>query len=91
MLVNELLRIRRTELGPLLAGAAFASAELRQEDRLLIARWVLGNGTPLHLRANISDRIIPNDASSMPRRAIWGGAPLARLPAWSVFWSMGAA
>ncbi|MBS0531817.1 MAG: malto-oligosyltrehalose trehalohydrolase [Proteobacteria bacterium] len=90
-LVTELLRIRRTELAPHFANAAFAMAELRQDDRLLFARWTLGNGAPLHLRANISDRDVANEAAPMPGRAIWGGVPPMRLPAWSAFWSMGAA
>jgi malto-oligosyltrehalose trehalohydrolase len=88
--VKELLRVRREVLAPYLDRAAFASAELRQNDRLLVACWRLGNGALLHLRANISDRNVPNDASAMPGRLIWGGEPPARLPAWSVFWSIGA-
>ena len=76
---------------PHLAGSAFAAAELRQDDRLLMARWRPGNGTLLHLRANISNHAIPNDAAPMPGRSLWGGALAARLPAWSVFWSMGEA
>lgn len=89
-LVKELLRIRRVELMPHLGNAAFGTAELRQSDRLLIAHWTLGHDVLLHLRANISDRNVTNDASPMPGRPIWGGEPPARLPAWSVFWSMGA-
>ena len=89
--VRDLLRIRRTELMPHLAGSAFAAAELRQDDRLLRARWRLGNGALLHLRANISDHAIPNDAAPMPGRSLWGGPMAARLPARSVFWSMGEA
>jgi malto-oligosyltrehalose trehalohydrolase len=89
-LVRELLRVRRDAIGPHLGHAAFASAELRQNDRLLIAYWRLGNSALLHLRANISDHNVTNDASAMPGHLIWGGEPPARLPAWSVFWSMGA-
>ncbi|MEH6950994.1 malto-oligosyltrehalose trehalohydrolase [Nitrobacter sp. NHB1] len=88
--VKELLRIRRHELMPHLGSATFASAELRQNDRLLIAYWRLGNSALLHLRANISDHNVTNDVPPMPGRPIWGGEPPARLPAWSVFWSMGA-
>jgi maltooligosyltrehalose trehalohydrolase len=44
----------------------------------------------LHLRANISDHNVTNDTSPMPGRPIWGGELPARLPAWSVFWSIGA-
>jgi malto-oligosyltrehalose trehalohydrolase len=89
--VRDLLRIRQSEIIPRLAVSAFATADLRQDDRLLIARWTLGDGTPLHLRANISDQVVSDDAPSMPGRPIWGGPPPPRLPAWSVFWSMGAA
>jgi maltooligosyltrehalose trehalohydrolase len=90
-LVKELLRIRRIELTPHFADAAFAMAELRQEDRMLIARWTVGNDVPLHLYANICDHDIANGASPMPGRSIWGGKPPLRLPAWSVFWSIGVA
>ena len=75
---------------PHLGNTMFASAELCQNDRLLIARWSLGNGAQLHLRANISDHNVTDDTSPMPGRPIWGGELPARLPAWSVFWSMGA-
>jgi malto-oligosyltrehalose trehalohydrolase len=88
-LVKKLLQVRRDELTPHLVNASFASAELRRNDRLLIACWRLGNGALLHLRANISDHNVTNDASPMPGRPIWGGEPPARLRAWSVFWSMG--
>jgi malto-oligosyltrehalose trehalohydrolase len=91
MFVRDLLRIRRTELVPHLAGSTFGRAKMLQEDRLLIAYWTLGNGVPLHLRANISGHAIADHTDSMPGRPIWGGATPAFLPAWSVFWSMGAA
>ncbi|HEU4804555.1 MAG TPA: malto-oligosyltrehalose trehalohydrolase, partial [Nitrobacter sp.] len=87
-LVKKLLRVRRDELAPHLGNAAFAAAELRQGDRLLIACWRLGSSAELHLRANISDHNVTNAASPMPGRPLWGGEVPARLPAWSVFWSM---
>jgi malto-oligosyltrehalose trehalohydrolase len=88
-LVKELLHIRRIELTPHLANAAFAKAELQQSDRLLIARWTLSNGTLLHLRANISDQRVADDGPTVSGRPIWGGELPARLPPWSVFWSIG--
>ncbi len=45
-----------------------------------------GGNCTLHLRANISDQAVSNDAPAMPGRPIWGGLPPTRLPAWSVFW-----
>lgn len=88
--IKKLLRVRHDELMPHLGNTAFASAELRQNDRLLLAYWRLGNGSLLHLRANISDHNVTNDASPMRGRMIWGEEPPARLLAWSVFWSIGA-
>ncbi len=88
VLVKRLLRTRRDELMPHLGSAKFDSADLHQDDRLLIACWTLGNDVQLHLRANISDHNVTNDTSPMPGRPIWGGELPVRLRAWSVFWSL---
>jgi maltooligosyltrehalose trehalohydrolase len=87
-LVRDLLAIRRREIVPRLAGASFAATEL--EASVLIADWSLGDGDTLRLLANLSDGEANRPPNFRPLRPIWGGEPAQLLPAWSVFWSMGA-
>jgi maltooligosyltrehalose trehalohydrolase len=86
-LVRDLLRLRQTDIVPRLAGASFGDAKA-DDNGLLTARWRMGDGTALHLIANLSDRDIasPKDITGTP---IWGGEPGDRLPPWSVFWRIG--
>jgi maltooligosyltrehalose trehalohydrolase len=86
-LVRELLAIRRKEIVPRLAGAAFGSA--RADAAVLSADWRLGDGSALHLLANLS-----NESTRRPRHGpaghpLWGGAAGDMLAPWSVFWSIG--
>jgi malto-oligosyltrehalose trehalohydrolase len=86
-LVRDLLTTRRQMIIPRLHGAAFGAA--RWDDGVLSANWRLGDGAELLLLANLSD------ATARPARMpagtpIWGGAPGATLPPWSVHWSIGA-
>jgi maltooligosyltrehalose trehalohydrolase len=87
-LVRDLLAIRRREIVPRLAHASFAATEL--EACVLIADWSLGDGDTLRLLANLSDGEANRPPNFRPLRPIWGGEPAQLLPAWSVFWSMGA-
>jgi maltooligosyltrehalose trehalohydrolase len=88
VLVRELLTVRRREIVPRLAGAKFATT--RCDDDVLTADWSLADSQMLRLLANLSDRNaeLPRDFRAL--RPIWGGAPPAMLPPWSVFWSTGA-
>jgi maltooligosyltrehalose trehalohydrolase len=54
-LVQELLKIRRRQIIPRLAGAAFGGAHVA-DDRLLTANWRMGDGATLRLLANLSDQ-----------------------------------
>jgi maltooligosyltrehalose trehalohydrolase len=86
-LVRELLAIRRKDIVPRLAGAAFGSA--RADGAVLSADWRLGDGSALYLIANLS-----KDRAQGPRHVpagcpLWGGALGDALPPWSVFWSVG--
>ena len=86
-LVRDLLSTRRAIIVPRLAGAAFGTA--RWDDHVLTADWQLGDGSQLFLLANLSAE------KTTPQRRpagtpIWGGNPGETLPAWSVFWSIGA-
>jgi maltooligosyltrehalose trehalohydrolase len=84
-LVRELLAVRRREIVPRLAGAAFGEAHAA-DNGLLTANWRLGDRARLELTANLSNREIadkPHQTSDIP---IWGGAPGAVMKPWSVFW-----
>ncbi len=62
-LVQQLLRIRRREIVPRLAGARFGAAHA-SDHGLLTAHWPMGDGATLSLIANLSDR----DATRAPGR-----------------------
>jgi maltooligosyltrehalose trehalohydrolase len=86
-LVRRLLDVRREQIMPRLAGAAFGDART-SDDGILTANWRMGDGTRLHLIANLSDRAIahPDDLTGTP---IWGGESGSSLLPWSVVWRLG--
>jgi maltooligosyltrehalose trehalohydrolase len=87
-LVRELLAIRRREIAPRLAGAAFGDA--RADDNcLLTANWRMGDGAILRLTANLSANEISNTSAQTQGIPIWGGAAGDPLPPWSVSWRIG--
>jgi malto-oligosyltrehalose trehalohydrolase len=86
-LVRELLALRRREIVPRLAKAAFGEAHTA-DNSLLTAHWRLGDGARLELRANLSNREIadrPRETTGIP---IWGGTPGDVMQPWSVFWRL---
>ena len=87
-LVRELLSIRRREIVPRLAGAAFGDATA-SEDGLLTANWRMGDGTMLGLLANLSPAAITREVQQKAGRPIWGGGSETLLPPWSVYWRVG--
>src|SRR5262249_34906766 len=87
-LVRDLLAVRRREIVPRFAVASFVAARL--EASVLVVDWALGEGDTLRLLANLSDGELAQPRNFRPLRPIWGGEPGPLLPAWSVFWSMGA-
>ncbi len=87
-LVRALLDVRRREVVPRVAAASFGGAA--HDAGVLRAYWPLGDGSALHLLANLADDEAEPPQSIAPARPIWGGVPPASLPAWSVFWSIGA-
>ena len=87
-LVRDLLRVRRRDIAPRLAGASFGTAHAH-DDGLLTASWRMGDRTTLHLIANLSAQHIANPSPHPDVAAIWGGVPGDRLPPWSVFWRIG--
>jgi len=82
-MVRELLALRRKEIMPRLKGASFGAAEAA-DNGLLTAHWRMGDGTELHLTANLSDQEITS--SIVVGTAIWGGETGDRLSPWSVIW-----
>jgi maltooligosyltrehalose trehalohydrolase len=87
-LVRELLAIRRREIIPRLAGAAFGEADAT-DNGLLTSSWRMGDGTTLSLLANLSDREITRPNGASKGTLIWGSELNGSLPPWSVFSRIG--
>lgn len=87
-LVRDLLAIRRREIIPRLAGAAFGKADTA-DNGLLTASWRMGDGTTLSLLANLSDRDIPRPGGESKGTLIWGSELSGSIPPWSVFSRIG--
>jgi malto-oligosyltrehalose trehalohydrolase len=86
-LVQHLLAIRRREIVPRLAGAAFGDAHAA-DDRLLTASWRMGDGATLELTANLSNREIVHKRSEATGTPIWGGETSDLIAPWSVSWRL---
>jgi maltooligosyltrehalose trehalohydrolase len=87
-LVQELLAVRRREIMPRLAGAAFGAAQAA-DDGVLTASWRMADGTTLSLLANLSDREITRPNGAATGTLIWGSELNGSLPPWSVFSRIG--
>jgi maltooligosyltrehalose trehalohydrolase len=87
-LVRELLSIRKREIIPRLARAAFGHAQATDHG-LLTADWRMGDGTTLSLTANLSDHATRPARSVTRGTLIWGNELKGDMPAWSVFWRIG--
>jgi maltooligosyltrehalose trehalohydrolase len=87
-LVRELLKVRRQEIVPRLAGTAFGEAQAAS-NRWLAANWRLGDGATLRLTANLSDHPISRPPSESAGTLIWGSELGDSAPPWSVFWRIG--
>jgi maltooligosyltrehalose trehalohydrolase len=87
-LVRRLLAIRHAEIVPRLANIAGAAgrSEPRTSD-VIAVRWRLGDGSSLHLAANLGESAAPVPAA-LPGRVIFeterGLAQASALPGWSV-------
>jgi maltooligosyltrehalose trehalohydrolase len=86
-LVKALLAVRRAEIVPRLAGAAFAHAEV-QQNSILTAQWKVAGDATLAMVANLSDLPATRGHAALRARAIWGGQAPERMPPWSVFWAL---
>jgi malto-oligosyltrehalose trehalohydrolase len=88
-LVRDLLSIRRREIVPRLAGTRFGDASAK-DNGLLSANWAMGDGTSLHLLANLSDQVIAHKIGEVSGTRIWGDNAENSIAPWSVFWHIGA-
>jgi maltooligosyltrehalose trehalohydrolase len=86
--VQQMLAIRRREIVPRLAGAAFGEAK-SAGNGLLTASWRMGDGTALRLLANLSDREVANTSGEFEGTLIWGSELGESVPPWSVHWRIG--
>jgi maltooligosyltrehalose trehalohydrolase len=86
-LVQQLLAIRRRDIVPRLAGAAFGDAHAA-DDGLLTASWRMGDGAALQLTANLSNREIDHKRSEATGTPIWGGETSDLIAPWSVVWRL---
>ena len=86
-LVQQLLAIRRREIVPRLAGAAFGNAHAA-DNGLLTASWRMGDGIALQLTANLSNREIVHKRSEATGTRIWGGETSDLIAPWSVVWRL---
>jgi maltooligosyltrehalose trehalohydrolase len=82
-----LLAIRRREIVPRLAGAAFGNAHAA-DNGLLTASWRMGDGAALQLTANLSNREIVHKRSEATGTPIWGGETGDLIAPWSVVWRL---
>jgi maltooligosyltrehalose trehalohydrolase len=87
-LVRDLLKVRRQEIVPRLAGTAFGEAHA-SPTRLLTAHWRTGDGATLHLLANLSDRAISHAPDVPAGTLIWGSELGDSVPPWTVLWRIG--
>ncbi|MFA7097756.1 MAG: malto-oligosyltrehalose trehalohydrolase [Gammaproteobacteria bacterium] len=89
-LYRRLLDLRRREIVPRLSGIQGAAAECRVlGERALQARWVLGDGSTLHLLANLGDADWSGGVQRPAGELLHStSARLAsgRLPAWTTAW-----
>jgi maltooligosyltrehalose trehalohydrolase len=86
-LVRDLLSVRRQEIVPRLVRARFGDASA-EDNGLLSARWRMGDGTLLHLLANLSGQAT-NFQTEVAGTKIWGGDLSDVISPWSVHWHIG--
>jgi maltooligosyltrehalose trehalohydrolase len=87
-LVRDLLKARRENVVPRLAGVAFGEASA-SGNGLLTATWRMSDGTKLGLLANLSDRDISHAPPPSKGTLIWGSELNGSVPPWSVVWRLG--
>jgi maltooligosyltrehalose trehalohydrolase len=91
-LYRRLLDLRRTYLVPRLAGDAFVGAYRAGRDGRLQLDWTLGDGSLLHLRANLSSKAWRRPPA-VPGELLYVTPDSSRslLRPWGVLWTLEAA
>ncbi|WP_375411293.1 malto-oligosyltrehalose trehalohydrolase [uncultured Bradyrhizobium sp.] len=86
---KQLIAIRHREIIPRLKGMEGKTGSYQVLGRNAVSiRWILGDGSPLHLIANLSDDALPLMFEGRGR-AIWPGNAIgSSIPPWSVFWAI---
>ncbi|MGH7684023.1 MAG: alpha-amylase family glycosyl hydrolase, partial [Vulcanimicrobiaceae bacterium] len=90
-LYRELLRIRRTEIVPRLAGVTGADAEcVRRGERGLYCSWRLADGALLTLETNLAPRPQNGFAERIRGKELYATIPFEGdvAPAWSARWGL---
>jgi len=85
-MMRDLLQVRRQQIMPRMAGAAFGKA-IAADNGLLTADWRMGDGKTLHLTANLSNEAVSHD--DVEGTLIWGSEFGHSVPPWSVHWRIG--
>jgi 1,4-alpha-glucan branching enzyme len=91
-LYRELLRLRRAHVVPRLSGMPASGAFAARARAGLAVRWTLGDGSRLHLAANLSAEPAEHLARP-PGELIYarGGLRDGAAPPWSLIWTLEAA
>jgi maltooligosyltrehalose trehalohydrolase len=59
------------------------------DNRLLTARWRMGDGVTLRLLANLSDQTVSHAPDKAAGTLIWGSELGDSVPPWTVLWRIG--
>jgi hypothetical protein len=94
-LYRSLLALRAREIAPRLAGTTGGAQSHIIDPGLLSVRWTLGEGSVLHLTANLDDH--PRDRVALPEgRLLYSSSDRlgdaltgSALPPWTVVWTLG--
>lgn len=88
-LVRRLLEVRRTQIAPRLPGRSSAPIPAQDHGNGSISvSWQLGDGSHLHLLANLGEQPVPLPQQRPAGMPIWGVQSGHELEPWSVFWQI---
>jgi maltooligosyltrehalose trehalohydrolase len=87
-LYQTLLRLRHREVIPRLQGPRGFAAGYHCDGAVLTAHWLLPDGNPLSLLANLSSKPT-HTAFLLKGRLIWGAGNGEELAPWAVCWTVG--
>ncbi len=88
-LVRRLLAARKSFIIPRLPQLPQGPGHAEFANGVLVTRWTFASGETLSMLANLSEQSRPRP-NAFNARPVWGGAPPAELPPWSVYAAIGA-